>query len=74
MVNLKVKRGDETKELQVELAGEIDPYIRPELGMQISEQEVVAVVPDSPADGNVEAGDKVISVGGVEVEGFDEIR
>ena len=79
MLAIKVDRDGESLEFEIELAGEIDPYVEPELGILLSLTEespvIDAILLDSPAsESELETGDRFTKVNGTEVSTLDDFR
>ena len=83
-VAIQFKRGGETIVATLELAGEIDPYVQPAIGVLARNQNVEVefagaivdfVMEDSPAAAaGVTAGDNITSVGGEIVDSMKSLR
>ena len=74
-----VDRDGKTLEFEIELAGEIDPYVEPEIGILLAltgELPVIdAILPQSPAaDAELEPGDQITRVNDTSVANSDELR
>lgn len=79
-VKLKLQRGDETLDLQCELAAEIPPYRWPFLGILPAwdgngNVTVKEIVPESPAaKAGLEEGDLLVDVAGNLIDSVDKLR
>ena len=79
LLAVKVDRDGELLEFEIELAGEIDPYLEPELGILISQMDefpiVEAILSESPAgESELRTGDRIAKVNEIEVATSDEFR
>ena len=79
VLGVKVDRDGKQLDFEIELAGEIDPYIEPELGMLLgfsdSKPTVEFVFPDSPAsDAKLKAGDQITKLGETEIASASDLR
>lgn len=79
MLAVTVDRDGKMLEFEIELAGEIDPYVEPELGILMSlvteSPTVEVVLSPSPAnESDLEMGDQIKKVNETEVENVDEFR
>jgi len=83
-VNVRLRRGEETLETKVTLAGELAPYQHAFLGILPSRQvktddsegmAIRGIWPDSPAaEAGIEAGDHVLKIEETNVESNDDVR
>ena len=79
ILKVKVERDDESLDFEIELAGEIDPYLEPELGILLSLSEelptVDVILDDSPArESELETGDQITKVNESEVATAEDLR
>ena len=79
ILRVKVERDDEALDFEIELAGEIDPYLEPEFGILLSLSEelptVDVILEDSPAsESDLQTGDQITKVNESEVATIENVR
>ncbi len=77
-LTVKVDRDGKLLDLEIELAGEIDPYVEPEIGVLLANGEVAKieyVIPASPAEkAKLRPGDVIAKVNDKEIENVAALR
>ncbi len=75
---VQVDRDGKTLDFEIELAGEIDPYVEPEIGVMLSigeEATIDYVLPNSPAEkSELQPGDVIVALNDEEIDNATKLR